>query len=191
MTISTTPQRQCFTQKYRQSYIYARHLFPHTIADAFFVPIANALLIPIANALLTIALLTSNAKAQLILTAEPLGLPTSTHLGLDRTMLYIRYIYSVFGREITEYTAIYGVHIRPWPALHIPQTHTHTHTQMLSYDCYSVTHLTQRCWPTPQLTHIHIPNTHTHTCTHTYAHTHTHTDAPMLPFHFGPHLSCD
>jgi hypothetical protein len=37
-------------------------------------------------------------------------------LGLART-IYIRFIYGFFGREITKYTAIYGVYIRFWPTL--------------------------------------------------------------------------
>ena len=37
-------------------------------------------------------------------------------LGLART-IYIRCIYGIFGREITEYTVIYGVYIRFWPTL--------------------------------------------------------------------------
>jgi len=37
-------------------------------------------------------------------------------VGLART-IYIRCIYGVFGREITKYTVIYGVHIRFWPTL--------------------------------------------------------------------------
>jgi len=39
-------------------------------------------------------------------------------LGLART-IYIRCIYSFFGREITKYTVIYGVYIRFWPTLNI------------------------------------------------------------------------
>jgi hypothetical protein len=31
--------------------------------------------------------------------------------------LYTGYIYDIFGREITRYTAIYGVYIRLWPTL--------------------------------------------------------------------------
>jgi len=41
-----------------------------------------------------------------------------TFVGLTRTM-YIRCIYSIFGREITKYTVIYGVYIRFWPTLDI------------------------------------------------------------------------
>ena len=40
------------------------------------------------------------------------------YLGLART-IYIRCIYGIFGREITEYTVIYGVYIRFWPTLYI------------------------------------------------------------------------
>jgi hypothetical protein len=42
--------------------------------------------------------------------------------GLART-IYIRCMYGVFGRKITESTVIYGVHIRFWPTLviaHLP-----------------------------------------------------------------------
>ena len=37
-------------------------------------------------------------------------------VGLART-IYIRFIYGIFGRESTKYTAIYGVYIRFWPTL--------------------------------------------------------------------------
>jgi hypothetical protein len=30
---------------------------------------------------------------------------------------YIRCIYSIFGRELTKYTVIYGAYIRFWPTL--------------------------------------------------------------------------
>jgi len=40
------------------------------------------------------------------------------YVGLARIIyIYIRFIYGIFGREITKYTAIYGVHIRFWPTL--------------------------------------------------------------------------
>jgi len=39
-------------------------------------------------------------------------------IGLART-IYIRFIYGIFGREITKYTVIYGVYIQFWPTLHI------------------------------------------------------------------------
>ena len=45
--------------------------------------------------------------------ASPLG----TYVGLART-IYKRFVYGIFGREITKYTVIYGVYIRFWPALH-------------------------------------------------------------------------
>ena len=31
--------------------------------------------------------------------------------------MYIRWLYGIFGREITKYTVIYGVFIRFWPTL--------------------------------------------------------------------------
>ena len=37
-------------------------------------------------------------------------------LGLART-IYIRCMYSIFGREITKYMVIYGVYIWFWPTL--------------------------------------------------------------------------
>jgi hypothetical protein len=37
---------------------------------------------------------------------------------LART-IYIWFIYGGFGREISNYTVIYGVYIRFWPTLHI------------------------------------------------------------------------
>ena len=42
----------------------------------------------------------------------------TTYIGLART-IYMRCIYGIFGREITKYTVIYGVHIRFWPTLYI------------------------------------------------------------------------
>ena len=39
-----------------------------------------------------------------------------SYVGLART-IYIRCIYSVFGREITNYTVIYSAYIRFWPTL--------------------------------------------------------------------------
>ena len=65
----------------------------------------------------------------------------SACIGLARTV-YIRCIYDIFGREITKYTVIYGVHTQFWPTLCIynvylagvgvqctwPAAHTHTHT---------------------------------------------------------------
>jgi hypothetical protein len=41
-----------------------------------------------------------------------------TFIGLART-IYIRFIYGIFGREITKYTVIYGVYVRFWPTLDI------------------------------------------------------------------------
>jgi hypothetical protein len=37
--------------------------------------------------------------------------------------IYIRCIYGIFGREITKYTVIYGVYIRFWPTLGMPDGH--------------------------------------------------------------------
>jgi hypothetical protein len=37
-------------------------------------------------------------------------------VGLARN-IYVRFIYGIFGRKITEYTVIYCVYIRFWPAL--------------------------------------------------------------------------
>jgi len=44
-----------------------------------------------------------------------------TCLGLART-IYIRFVYDIFGREITKYTVIYGAYIRFWPALDMFRT---------------------------------------------------------------------
>jgi hypothetical protein len=51
-------------------------------------------------------------------------LKLSLSLGLARTM-NIRCIYGIFGREITEYTVIYGVYNRFWPTLLIAQRRPH------------------------------------------------------------------
>jgi len=40
---------------------------------------------------------------------------------LART-IYIRFVYDIFGREITKYTVIYGAYIRFWPALDMFRT---------------------------------------------------------------------
>ena len=37
--------------------------------------------------------------------------------GSDMARIYIRCIFDIYGREITEYTVIYGVYIRFWPTL--------------------------------------------------------------------------
>ena len=39
------------------------------------------------------------------------------------SLIYIRCVYDIFGREITEYTAIHGAYIRFWLTLHI-RVHT-------------------------------------------------------------------
>jgi hypothetical protein len=46
----------------------------------------------------------------------------AAYLGLART-IYIRCVYGIFGREITIYTVIYGVYIRFWPTLRVPNLH--------------------------------------------------------------------
>jgi len=109
---------------------------------------------------------------------------------------YIRCTYSIFSREITIHTDIYGAHIRFWPTLlmyygkqlilvnlfspsfgvrhcFIPQlraeaadTHTYGHT-LLPF-------LQTRCCSLPFLSNTHT-HTHKHTRTHTHTHTHTHT----------------
>ena len=38
-------------------------------------------------------------------------------IGLART-IYIRCIHSIFDREITKYTVIYGIYTRTWPTLY-------------------------------------------------------------------------
>ena len=57
-----------------------------------------------------------------------------THIcrvGQNARTIYIRCIYGIFGREITNYTVIYGAYIRFWPTLHICIcTHVFTHTHM-------------------------------------------------------------
>ena len=37
--------------------------------------------------------------------------------------LYIRFIYGIFGREITKYTVMYSVHTRFWPTLRTSNMH--------------------------------------------------------------------
>jgi len=39
-------------------------------------------------------------------------------VGLAR-IIYIRYIYGIFGKEIIKYTVIYGVYIQFWPTLNM------------------------------------------------------------------------
>ena len=48
--------------------------------------------------------------------AKPLLITKAVCVGLART-IYIRCIYGIFGREISEYTVIYGVYIWFWPTL--------------------------------------------------------------------------
>ena len=55
-----------------------------------------------------------------------------TYVGLART-IYIRCIYSIFGREIIKYTVIYGVCIRFWPTLHIRCLLVYANTCLLEY----------------------------------------------------------
>ena len=40
------------------------------------------------------------------------------YVGLVRIIL-IRFVYGIFGREITKPTAMYGVYIRLWPTLFV------------------------------------------------------------------------
>jgi len=54
--------------------------------------------------------------AGLIGTAIQAPCPNKSCVGLARN-IYIRFTYGIFGREITKYTVIYGVHIRFWPTL--------------------------------------------------------------------------
>jgi hypothetical protein len=54
--------------------------------------------------------------------------------------VFIRCMYGLFGREITKYTVIYGVHIRFWPTLCMcdfcgGSRSTHTHTPLASVHC--------------------------------------------------------
>jgi len=61
---------------------------------------------------------TWQSTAQGLVVGE-VGLYATTYikcLGLART-IYIRFTYGIFGREITNYTVIYGVYIRFWPTL--------------------------------------------------------------------------
>jgi len=60
-------------------------------------------------------LFTSPDRCQALLFTSP---DIVKYLGLART-IYIRFIYGIFGREITKYTVIYGVNIRSWPTLQI------------------------------------------------------------------------
>ena len=51
---------------------------------------------------------------------------------------YIRCIYGIYGREITEYTVIYGVYLRFWPTLDIRRRGFHNLQLILVYT--QVTH---------------------------------------------------
>jgi len=51
-------------------------------------------------------------------------------LGLART-IYIRCIYSTFGRGISTCTVTYGVYIRFWPTLHMIETNNAGHERVL------------------------------------------------------------
>jgi len=47
------------------------------------------------------------------------GMCTICRVGQNHIYIYIRWIYGIFGRRITEITVIYGVYIRLWPILTI------------------------------------------------------------------------
>jgi hypothetical protein len=57
------------------------------------------------------------AHKSLLRASPKQGRPHGTWIGLARA-IYIRCMYGIFGRKITKYTVIYGVHIRFWPILH-------------------------------------------------------------------------
>jgi hypothetical protein len=66
-------------------------------------------------------------------------------------IMYIRCIYGISGREITEYTVIYGAYIRFWPTVNITHGTYYTHAS-------ARTHM------------------HEHTYARTHAYTHIYTD---------------
>ena len=51
-------------------------------------------------------------------------LPEVPHIHRIGQTIYKRCIYSIYGREITKYTVIYGVYARFWPTLHIHRIYT-------------------------------------------------------------------
>jgi hypothetical protein len=66
---------------------------------------------------------------------RPMPQDDDKHIALART-IYIRCIYGIFGRGITNYTVIHGAYIRSWPTLHIQ-----THKYIYIYICiYAYTH---------------------------------------------------
>jgi hypothetical protein len=68
------------------------------------------------------------------------------HIGLART-IYMRCVYGIFGREITKYTVICGVHLYTYgfgqPYAH-PHVHAHTH-QKLHYTNFITVYYTHVC----------------------------------------------
>jgi len=53
--------------------------------------------------------------------------------------IYTRCIHGIFGREITEYTIIYGVHIRFWPTLcmyRVDQDHIYRDWRIALYEAF-------------------------------------------------------
>jgi len=58
---------------------------------------------------------------------------TPSYVGLASTM-YIRCTYSIFGREVTKYTVIYGAHIGLWPTLGVRH---HVHMGIHTVICWA------------------------------------------------------
>jgi len=57
----------------------------------------------------------------------------------------IQFLYGIFGREITNYTVIYGVHIRFWPT-----------RQLIVHGSITSTHALNRLHVTSQLFVLHV-----------------------------------
>jgi len=96
--------------------------------------------------------------------------------------IYIRCIYGIFGNDITKYTVIYGVYIRFWPTLFMPQytrgfTQNHNDTHMYTHTRYRHTqHNTRHRHAQHKITHTHTHDTRMYahaTQTHTQKITHT------------------
>ena len=62
------------------------------------------------------------------------------YVGSART-LHIRCLYSMFGREITKHTVIYGVYIRFWPTLKMHLKSAHALTSSNGANFYGILYI--------------------------------------------------
>ena len=105
------------------------------------------------------------------------------YIWMART-IYVQCINGIFGRDLTKYTVIYGVHVRFWPTLN-KCAHTYSHMHMFKQ--YMQTH-------TPDTYARICRSTHAHTHTHAHKRTHTHFAQPNITHtctHQHPMSTCE